>query len=232
MTARPLTPAHWLRTARQARGWTQAHAAARLGVSQTYLSLLESGRRSLSSAVARRLSKHFEVPATHLPLLRAQPQPGDAELARSLGRAGYPGFTHLKRGTRLNPAQVLVSALRLPELDPRTAEALPWLVRAHADLDWAWVVRQAKLRDLQNRVGFVVALGRELATRAGETETVARLTQVEHQLERSRLAREDTLCHESITEAERRWHRTHRSPLAAHWNLLTGLVPEHLSHGH
>ena len=32
---------HQLRTARQSRGWTQARAAARLGVSQPYLAMLE-----------------------------------------------------------------------------------------------------------------------------------------------------------------------------------------------
>jgi hypothetical protein len=42
--------------------------------------------------------------------------------------------------------------------------------------------------------------------------------------------REDTLCHESMTEAERRWLRERRPEEARHWNLLTGLVPEHLSY--
>jgi hypothetical protein len=49
-------------------------------------------------------------------------------------------------------------------------------------------------------------------------------------LERSRLAREETLCHDSLTQAERRWLRSNRSEEARHWNLLTDLSPEHLSH--
>jgi hypothetical protein len=42
-------------------------------------------------------------------------------------------------------------------------------------------------------------------------------------LERSRLMREDTLCHESLTEAERRWLRKNRPAEAKHWRLLTDL---------
>jgi hypothetical protein len=39
---------------------------------------------------------------------------------------------------------------------------------------------------------------------------------------------EDTLCKESMTQAERKWPRTHRSPGAEHWNLLTDLTVEQL----
>jgi len=49
-------------------------------------------------------------------------------------------------------------------------------------------------------------------------------------LERARLAREDTFCHDSMTQAERAWLREHRSPAAAHWNLLTDMKGEHLAY--
>ena len=39
-------------------------------------------------------------------------------------------------------------------------------------------------------------------------------------LQTARLAREDTFCHDSMTQAERVWLRDHRSPAAAHCNLL------------
>jgi hypothetical protein len=58
--------------------------------------------------------------------------------------------------------------------------------------------------------------------------TTEALAAIEQRLERSRLVREDTLCQESMTQAERRWLRDRRSPQAQHWNLLTGLLPEHL----
>jgi hypothetical protein len=49
-------------------------------------------------------------------------------------------------------------------------------------------------------------------------------------LEPSRLAKEDTLCRESMTRAERAWLREHRPKLAEHWNLLTDLTVEQLDH--
>jgi hypothetical protein len=52
------------------------------------------------------------------------------------------------------------------------------------------------------------------------------LQQVETKLEHARLVREDTLCRESMPAAERRWLASNRSPLARHWNLLTGLTVE------
>ena len=88
-------------------------------------------------------------------------------------------------------------------------------------LDWGWVVPEAKLRDLQNRLGFVVSLARRLAERAGDERKARTLADLEAQLDRSRLAREDTLCRASLPEAERRWLLEHRPATARHWNLLT-----------
>jgi hypothetical protein len=100
----------------------------------------------------------------------------------------------------------------------------------YPDLDWEWLLREAKLHDLQNRLGFVVSLARQVAERKGQGATAEALAAAELRLEPSRLVREDTLCRESMTQAERRWLRDRRSAQAQHWNLLTGLVPEHLPH--
>jgi hypothetical protein len=51
---------------------------------------------------------------------------------------------------------------------------------------------------------------------------------LEAELERSRLAAEDTLCHAALGPAHRRWLRESRPPEAAAWNLLTDWRPEHL----
>ena len=59
-------------------------------------------------------------------------------------------------------------------------------------------MQRAKLHDLQNRLGFVVALARQVAERKEQATTAATLAAVEQQLEPSRLAREDTLCRESM----------------------------------
>jgi hypothetical protein len=130
----------------------------------------------------------------------------------------------------MNPADLLLTALMSAELEPRLAEALPWVVWQHPHLDWTWLVSQAKLHDLQNRLGFVVALARAVAECHQDSPAVAALSEVEAQLERSRLVREDTLGRESMTEAERRWLRSHRPAAARHWHVLTGLVPEHLEY--
>jgi transcriptional regulator with XRE-family HTH domain len=223
--------AHWLREARQRKGWTQSQVATRLGVSQTYLSLVENGRRALSKSLARKIQRDFEVPATELPVESRDTATGDPQvLANGLGVLGYPGFTHFKRGRRVNPAQLLFTALRTPDLEPRLAEALPWVVWHYSDLNWPWLLAQAKLHDLQNRLGFVVALARQVAERHQQPEKVSALAAVEAQLEPSRLVREDTLCRESMTQAERKWLRRQRPASALHWNLLTGLVREHLSY--
>ena len=72
---------------------------------------------------------------------------------------------------------------------------------------------------------------RRLAEKLGKHETVSLLREQEAVLERSRLVREETLCHDSLTQSERRWLQSNRSDEAKHWNLLTDLSPEHLSHG-
>ena len=219
----------WLKDARQRKGWTQHQAAAKLGVSQTYLSLLEQGRRPVTKRLLPTLQRHLDVPATALPSETPKREVNAQRLAEALGALGYPGFTYLKRGPRMNPAQVLVVALQQSNLETRLVEALPWVALHYPNLDWEWLVERAKVNDLQNRLGFVLSLARRLAERKGDTQTVVPLAQVEQRLERSRLAREDTLCRDSMTAAERRWLTSHRPPEALHWNLLTDLDVSHLS---
>jgi hypothetical protein len=128
----------------------------------------------------------------------------------------------------VNPAVLLLAALRLPDLETRLAEALPWVAWRHADLDWGWLLARTRLADLQNRLGFVVTLSKQVAVRHGDHLAASALTAVEQQLEQSRLAREDTLGRESMKPAERRWLGSARSADAAHWNLLSDLRAERL----
>ena len=210
-----------MKRAREAHGWTQAMAAQRLGVSQGYVSLMESGERPVPDKLLPKLRKTLGLPPTVLPqrelTLEAERLPG------LLGALGYEPFGYLK-GRQANPTAVLVAALRQDELPARVVEALPWLALRFPDTDRGWLVQQAKLHDLQNRLGFVCSLAAEVAT-----ELVApKLRRLVEELEPSRLAREGTLCHDSMTETERRWLRTQRPPLAEHWKLLTDLKREHL----
>lgn len=220
---------HQLRAARHAQGWTQVRAAARLGVSQPYLAMLEAGQRPLTPAVARRAMRVYGLPPTVLPPGVAAGATAET-LAQDLAALGYPGFAHLARrgGAAKHPGAVLLTALAQPELDARVVEALPWLLLRYWNLDQAWLAREAKLRDLQNRLGFVVSLAREVAEREGDPRRLAALRVLEATLDRSRLARDDTLGRAALPEAERRWLGTHRSAAARHWNLLTDWTAEAL----
>ena len=219
-----------LRRARAARGRTQQQVADTLGVSQAYWALLESGKRELTTRLAERVIILLDLPPTRLPLDRdAVSAASSPSLGGQLGALGYPGFAYVRHRRKRNPAAVLVSALLSNDLESRIVEALPWLVLQYADLDWEWVLTEVKLRDLQNRLGFVVGLARELAAARGNAgETGAVLSRVAARLERARLAREDTLCQETLSAAEREWLGRTRPQAAAHWNLLSDLRPEAL----
>lgn len=221
-----------LRQARRSRGWTQQEMARRMSVSQGYVSLLERGVRAVPRRLAPAVRRAYGLPPTTVPLTNDVSPLSAALLPNLLAALRYPGYAYARSGTRQapNPAQLLVRMLRQDNLESRMVEALPWLLLQYLDLDWGWLLEQAKLHDLQNRLGYLVALTRQVALRVNRPDVAGRLAHHEATLERSRLAREDTLCHESMTQAERRWLRSHRPPDAARWNLLTDLAPEHLSY--
>jgi transcriptional regulator with XRE-family HTH domain len=223
-----------LKDGRRKAGLTQVEAAARLGVSQPYLSQLERGRRPVTPPLARGATALYRLPATALPMpaaVKAGAPADPARLARQLAGLGYPGFEHLRSGSRANPAAVVLEALLQPDLEVRLSEALPWVLLNYPQLDWQWLVDHSKLHDVQNRLGFVVTVARAVAARhAGFAHAETRLAEAEQRLERSRLAREDTLGRESMPAAERRWLVENRSPAARHWNMLTSLSDEQLSY--
>lgn len=222
-----------LQKGRERKGWTQEQSALKLGLSQPYISLLEKGTRRVPEKLARKAATLFGLSPVKLPIEtvghRVQARNDDA-LSSDLAALGYPGLSYLKSRRKRNPAEVVLSALMNENLDARLAEALPWVLEKHSDLDWEWLVRAAKVNDLQNKLGFVTNVARRLAEKLDKPETVSLLREKESVLEKSRLAREDTLCHDSLTQSERRWLQSNRSDEAKHWNLLTDLSPEHLSH--
>jgi transcriptional regulator with XRE-family HTH domain len=223
-----------LKEARRKKNWTQAQAARALDVTQAYLSMLEKGHRRLSERFVGKALRVLGLPPTAVPL-RSQ-EPGMAmpsrkpDFSADLGALGYPGFSYVRARRRRNPAEVLLQALSEPDLDTRVAEGLPWLALTYVDMDWGWLVRNAKLRDRQNRLGFAVSLASEVAESNNDNERVRELRQCLEVLERARLAHEDTFCRDSMTDAERVWLREHRSPAAAHWNLLTDMKGEQLAY--
>lgn len=216
-----------VRTARKARGLTQAQLAEALGVSQGYVSLVESKVRPVSAQLAKRLAAVLPVSPTSVPATAAGPMRA-GQVPRLLGSLGYEGFRYLDAQRRTNPAEVLLKALRSQNLDGRVAKALPWLVVEYPNLDWTWLVGHAKQEDLQNRLGFVVSLGKALARARGKHGAEETLAKWERYLEPSRLARTDRLS--ALTRAEERWLREHSSPEAKHWNVLSSLTTEAVTH--
>lgn len=219
-----------LRDARRKAKWTQSEASSKLGLTQAYLSMVESGHRPVTSSLADLALEVFELPPTALPLEASAGSADGNELQGDMGRLGYPGFAYLRGKPRSNPAQLLLGALDKSDLDSRLVEALPWLTYTYADMDWNWLVMNAKMRDRQNRLGYVVALARKLGKEGTDSARLEKLVGPHALLERSRLAGEDTLCHDSMTQAERKWLRTHRPREARHWNLLTDLDVRNLAY--
>ena len=225
-----------LREARLGRKWTQQQAAQALGVTQAYWSMMEKGRRVVPESLVHKALSALRLPATALPL------PSESELDRvwnkrhdfsaELGALGYPGFAYLGKKAKVNPALLLFDALNEPDLDSRVAEGLPWLALTYADMDWNWLVRNAKVHDRQNRLGFTVSLAAEVgeSDSVSDSDRVRKLRACLRSLEGARLAGENTFCHDSMTNAERTWLREHRTPVAAHWNLVTDLRKEHLAY--
>jgi transcriptional regulator with XRE-family HTH domain len=209
----------------------QQRAAKLLGVSQSYLSLLESGKRKLTRKLAEKVVRLYELPPEKLPLLENWEdlaEMSNDEVAEAIASLGYPKFSHLQKAAQINPAQVLFSALRKDNLDSRIAESLPWLVYTFYELDWDRLMKYAKIFDLQNRLGFVVNLARQTAEKVGDDKKIVVLSEVETNLEKSRLLKEDVLANESITNAERTFLKTNRLPEAKFWRVLSDLSIENL----
>lgn len=223
-----------LKSARLRIGWGQTQAARRLGVSQPYLAMLEEGKRRLTPRLKRKAALAYRLPPVELPLPQAYEHPGHVapqRLVEYLSSLGYPGFAYARtRAEKRNPAEVLVTALAQENLEARVAEAFPWLLLRYWQMDFVWLVEQAKRFDLQNRLGFVTSLARSLSARTPDTARTEALSNLEATLNRSRLVQEDFLPRPPRGDAERNWLSQSRSDEARHWNVLSDLQPEHLQY--
>ena len=221
-----------LKSARKKKGLTEQEVALKLGISQPYVALLESGKRKLPRKLARRVAEVYGVAPTLLPLSANALHLFDPDtFAKELAAVGYPGFSYLRSQKKRNPAELLLKALAQENLESRLTEALPWLLLEFPGMDAEWLLREARIRNLQNRLGFVAGLAAQAITIDGRAEPdflVALLTE----LRESRLVREDTLCQSLLSSVERNWLRQNRTPLAEYWNLLTDWRPEYLSYAH
>jgi len=221
-----------LKSARKRLRLTQKEAAARLGLSQPYFSLLEKGKRKVTPKLAQTAVRVFKLSPTELPVSenKVDQKVGGDQLAKRLAALGYPGFAYLRAGWTRNPAEVLLCALAKDELESRVAEALPWLVLHYADMDKNWLVREARSRTLSNKLGFVVSLAKRLAERSQNNAVSAKLADLEQELATGKLDRETTFAQAHVSDAEREWLTHNRTAEAEYWHLLTDWRPEHLQY--
>ena len=226
---------HELKAARLKKGLVQAQAAKSLGVSQSYVNLLENGKRRLTPRLARRVTTLYGLSPEVLPVSGefVPTHTNDQRLAESLAKLGYPGFAYLRTHVpSKNPDEVLLTALAQDRLEARVAEALPWVAMHYSHRGSKWLVEQARKFNLQNRLGFVVSLALSVAERVSDHEntTVQSLRELRSKLDESRLVKEDVFYRPPRTETERQWLTQNRSEEAVYWNLLTDLRPEHLQY--
>lgn len=212
---------------------TQSEMAKKLGVSQSYFSLLEGGERPLSDKLAKKVVNLFHLPPTALPMktaLKSLRPATNGKFVKDLAALGYPGYSHVKPSALKNPVQVVITALCADNLEGRLVEALPWVLLKFSDMQWKELVEIAKLKDRQNRLGFLTSLARQLAEKSGDPRNTEKFKRREALLERSRLAKEDTLCRAQMTNAEKRWVLSTRSEDAARWNILSNLSVDYINY--
>jgi transcriptional regulator with XRE-family HTH domain len=218
--------------ARSAAGMSQGEAATRLGVTQSYLSLVENGKRPVPVRWWGKAGKLFALDPLLLllsPWHEWQPRPVSNQwLAEQLALVGYPGFAYMRsRLARVHPADLLMTGLAQPDVEPRVMEGLFWLLTRYWQMDPTWLVNVAKLHGLQNKLGFAA----ETLLNAGRQHNWAgAMEQLLTALLPVRLVEESTLCQRPLLSGEKRWVEQNRAPAASTWNLLTDFKPEHMNY--
>src|SRR5258706_4531194 len=105
-----------LRDARNRREWTETQAAQRLGMSQSYLAMLETGQRRVTPSLARKFKPVYGLSPSALPspdLFRPRMDVSGEEFARMVSALGDPGFAYMRPRTRVRmPAECLLAALK------------------------------------------------------------------------------------------------------------------------
>lgn len=228
-----------LKDYRNARNLSQLELAHALGVTQAYVSQVEGGRRPITRQLAERLGALPDLPPVVLPPALAELDGQDADLGADLGALGYPPFAGARPRRARNPAAVVLAIISPRQVAPNVMNAVPWVLLTFPGIDAAWLVDQARRRNLQNRLGFLtdlaieIARGRAARAAADDRDAADGLTAVKSlealraDLEESRLANSGTLAR-VLAPAERQFFEEHRGAAARHWNLYTGLTAAQL----
>lgn len=217
---------------RISRNWEQLETAERLKVSQPYLSLIEAGKRPVTEKLARRAIHLFKLSPTALPVRdvsELQTKKSENLLASQLAGIGYVRFSHLRKSKKVNPAEILISALKLDDLESRIVEALPWLIYRFSEMDWLKIIKAAKISDAQNRLGYLVNLVFEKSKNDKDKIKQNLFNELLSILASSRLLREDSFKRQTLTESEKTWLKQNRPKNAKYWRVLTNLTVEHLT---
>lgn len=151
-------------------------------------------------------------------------------IAHGLASAGYPGFAHCSMSANIIAEEVLCDALLQTNLDCRVIEGLPWLIWKLWATDFSPVIAFATFHNVQNRLGFLVSLARQLSEQGNNTDRTAKLIAVEGQLITRRLTKEDFFFREVQQPLEYEYLRKVRSSVAKVWRLVTDLKVEHLDY--
>src|SRR5688500_10220049 len=107
-----------LRAYRMGRNMIQGALARALGVTQAYVSQLESGSRPVSRQLVERLGSLPDLPGSVIPAGHDAIDDVDADLAADAGALGYPPFAASVGRRPKNPAAVVVSILARQQVAP------------------------------------------------------------------------------------------------------------------
>ena len=87
-----------------------------------------------------------------------------AQFVSKRGGLGYPGFLPVAEPVLMEPGRLMFEAIKSNDLEVRVIEALPWVLLRYFDLDWEWLIAEAIKHGLQNRLGFITTLARQVAS--------------------------------------------------------------------
>lgn len=219
------------KTWRKKAGKTQADAANAVGVQQPFVCAVEKGLRPVTPAMRNWLYSVCPEALTATPPPDRSATQSSENLKEQLGSLGYPGFAYLASESRkADSLKVLLDALKTEDLDQRVTEVLPWVLAHQTDLDWRKLTNEARLSNLQNRLGFLLDVTVDAAKRLHWNDAAARLEPWLYWLRDARLYKEDTLCQKSLTQVERRRLRRSRPKAARFWRLFTDLNAKEIAH--
>ncbi len=95
-------------------------------------------------------------------------------------------------------------------------------------MDWRQVIREAKLDDAQNRLGFLLSLAYAAAEQNEDGNKKDLFKRLLSTLEKSLLVLDDSFRRKSLTATEKAWLRKNRPKDARRWRVLSNLSAEHL----